>query len=110
MPSHAKRAHLDPTPDILKQTKSLSENDFGSEDESNDMEREIQVEARTLQERGLPGVISRLKQCFRRSEDVKLGALAQYVLKQKSVGSVVTQCLSDCADDEDVDESGKNFL
>ena len=110
MASHAKRAHLDPTSDTPEQTESSSENDFGSEDESNDMEREIQVEARTLHERGLPGVISRLKQCFRRSEDVKLGALAQYVLKQKSVGSVVTQCLSDCTDDEDVDESGKNFL
>ena len=103
MASHAKRAHLDPTSDTPEQTESSSENDYESEDESNYIERETQVEART-------GVISRLKQYFHGSEDVNNGALAQYVLKQKSVGSVVTQCLSDCTDDEDVDESGKNFL
>ena len=72
------------------------------------MEKEIQVEARTLEERDLPRVISLLKQCFRGSEDVNLGELAQYVLKQRSVGSVVTQSPSDSTDDEVVDESGKN--
>lgn len=108
MASHAKRAHLDPTPDTPEQTESSSENDSGSEDESNDMEREIQVEfeARTPEERDLPGVISLLKQCFRGSEDVNLGELAQYVLKQRSVGSVVTQSPSDSTDDEDDDELG----
>ena len=100
MASHAKRAHLDPTPDIPEQTKNLIENDYESEDESNYMERETQVEART-------GVISRLKQYFHGSEDVNHGALAQCVLKQKSVGSVVTQSPSDSTDDEDVDELGK---
>jgi hypothetical protein len=112
MASHAKRAHLDPTPDTPEQTESSSENDFRSEDESNDMEKEIQVEfeARTLEERDLPGLISLLKHCFRGFEDVNLGALAQYVLKQKSVGSVVTQSPSDSTDDEDVYELGKNFL
>jgi len=108
MASHAKRAHLDPTPDTPEQTESSSENDSGSEDESNDMEREIQVEfeARTPEERDLPGVISLLKQCFRGSEDVNLGELAQHVLKQRSVGSVVTQSPSDSTDDEDDDELG----
>lgn len=108
MASHAKRAHLDPTPDTPEQTESSSENDSGSEDESNDMEREIQVEfeARTPEERDLPGVISLLKQCFRGSEDVNLAELAQYVLKQRSVGSVVTQSPSDSTDDEDDDELG----
>ena len=110
MASHAKRAHLDPTPDTPEQTESSSENDFGSEDESNDMESEIQVEfeARISRERDLPGVISLLKQFFRGCEDVNLGALAQYVLKQKAVGSVVTQSPSNSTDDEDVDELGKN--
>ena len=112
MASHAKRAHLDPTPETPEQTESSSENDSGSEDESNDMEREIQVEfeARTPEERDLPGVVSLLKQCFRGSEDVNLGELAQYVLKQRSVGSVVTQSPSDSTDDEDDDELGKNFF
>ncbi len=32
----------------------------------------------------------------------------QYVLKQRSVGSVVTQSPSDSTDDEDDDELGKN--
>merc|ERR1712241_385670 len=58
------------------------------------------------EERDLPGVISLLKQCFRGSEEVNLGALAQYVLKQRSVGSVVTQSPSDSTDDEDDDELG----
>ena len=111
MASHAKRAHLDQAPDTPEQTESSSENDSGSEDESNDMDREIQVEfeARTPEERDLPGVISLLKQCFRGSEDVNLGALAQYVLKQRSVGSVVTQSPSDSTDDEDDDELGKIY-
>jgi len=109
MASHAKRAHLDNVPETPEQTESSSDNDSGSDDESNvDLDREIQVEfeARTPEERDLPGVISLLKQCFRGSEDVNLGALAQYVLKQRSVGSVVTQGPSDSTDDEDEDELG----
>jgi len=108
MASNPKRAHLDNVPDTPDQTESSSENDSASDDESNDLEREIQVEfeARTPEERDLPGVISLLKQCFRGSEDVNLGALAQYVLKQRSVGSVVTQSPSDSTDDEDEDELG----
>ena len=93
----------EPTKPFGMEFEFIKDDDYESEDESNYMERETQVEART-------GVISRLKQYFHGSEDVNHGALAQYVLKQKSVGSVVTQCLSDCTDDEDVDESGKNFL
>ena len=112
MASQAKRAHMDPTPETPDQTESSSEDDEVSDNESNDFEREIQVEfeARTPEERDLPGVISLLKQCFRGSEDVDLSALAQYVLKQRSVGSVVTQSPSDSTDDEDDDELGKIFL
>jgi len=108
MASQAKRAHMDPTPETPDQTESSSEDDEVSDNESNDFEREIQVEfeARTPEERDLPGVISLLKQCFRGSEDVDLSALAQYVLKQRSVGSVVTQSPSDSTDDEDDDELG----
>jgi len=109
MASHPKRAHLDNVPDTPEQTESSSENDSASEDESNvDLDREIQVEfeARTPEERDLPGVISLLKQCFRGSEEVNLGELAQYVLKQRAVGSVVTQSPSDSTDDEDDDELG----
>lgn len=99
---------MDPTPETPDQTESSSEDDEVSDNESNDFEREIQVEfeARTPEERDLPGVISLLKQCFRGSEDVDLSALAQYVLKQRSVGSVVTQSPSDSTDDEDDDELG----
>lgn len=107
MASHPKRAHLDNVPDTPDQTESSSENDSGSDDESNvDLDREIQVEfeARTPEERDLPGVISLLKQCFRGSEEVNLGSLAQYVLKQRSVGSVVTQSPSDSTDDDDEDD------
>ena len=112
MASQAKRAHMDPTPETPDQTESSSEDDEVSDNESNDFEREIQVEfeARTPEERDLPGVISLLKQCFRGSEDVDLSALAQYVLKQRSVGSVVTQSPSDSTDDEDDDELGKVSL
>lgn len=108
MASRAKKAHLDPALETPEQTESSSEAESASEDESNDMEREIQVEfeARTPEERDLPGIISLLKQCFRGSEDVDLSALAQYILKQRSVGSVVTQSPSDSTDDEDDDDLG----
>jgi hypothetical protein len=58
--------------------------------------------------RDLPEAMSLLKQLFCGSEDVKHRAMCQYVLKQKFVGSVVTQSASDSTDDEEVDESGKN--
>ena len=112
MASRAKKAHMDPAAlETPEQTESSSDNDSGSEDESNDMDQEIQVEfeARTPEERDLPGIISLLKQCFRGSEDVDMSALAQYVLKQRCVGSVVTQSPSDSTDDEDDDDLGKSF-
>ena len=71
-------------------------------------DREIQVEfeARTPEERDLPGIVSLLRQCFRDSDDVHLGNLAKFVMKQRSVGSVVTQSPSDSTDDEDDDDLG----
>ena len=112
MASHPKRPHLDPTPDTPEQTESSSDAESVSdEDESNDLEREIQVEfeARTPEERDLPGIVSLLRQCFRGSEDVELANLAKFIMKQRSVGSVVTQSPSDSTDDEDDDELGKKF-
>ncbi len=112
MASHAKRPHLDPTPDTPEQTESSSEADSGSEDESNGMDEEIQVEfeARTPEERDYPGIVSLLKQCFRGSEEVELGTLARFIMKQKAVGSVVTQSPSDSTDDEDEDDLGNLML
>merc|ERR1719266_3001224 len=95
---------MDPTPETPDQTESSS----GSEDESgndtNSADREIQVEfeARTPEERDLPGIISLLRQCFRGSEEIDVSALARFVMKQRSVGSVVTQ--SPVTDDDDDDE------
>jgi len=108
MASNPKRQHLDPAPDTPEQTESSSEDESASEDESNDIEREIQVEfeARTPEERDLPGIVSLLRQCFRDSDDVHLGNLAKFIMKQRSVGSVVTQSPSDSTDDEDDDELG----
>ena len=55
---------MDPTPDTPEQTESSSE-DSGSEDEGviGEGEQEIQVEfeARTPEERDLPGIISLLR-------------------------------------------------
>jgi protein BCP1 len=72
------------------------------------MDEEIQVEfeARTPEERDYPGIVSLLKQCFRGSEEVELGTLARFIMKQKAVGSVVTQSPSDSTDDEDEDDLG----
>jgi len=109
MASLPKRPHLDPAPDTPEQTESSSDAESVSdEDESNDLEREIQVEfeARTPEERDLPGIVSLLRQCFRGSEDVELANLAKFIMKQRSVGSVVTQSPSDSTDDEDDDELG----
>lgn len=107
MASNAKRAHLEATPDTPEQTESSSDEDSGSEDEEQSMgegEQEIQVEfeARTPEERDLPGIISLLRQCFRGTEEVDVSALARFVMKQRSVGSVVTQ--SPITDDDDEDE------
>jgi len=96
---------MDPTPDTPEQTESSSE-DSGSEDEGviGEGEQEIQVEfeARTPEERDLPGIISLLRQCFRGSDEIDVSALARFVMKQRSVGSVVTQ--SPVTDDDDDDE------
>jgi len=110
MASQPKRPHLDPAPDTPEQTESSSDAESGSEDDSgNDThstDREIQVEfeARTPEERDLPGIISLLRQCFRGSDEVDLSVLAKFVMKQRSVGSVVTQSPSDSTDDEDDDD------
>jgi protein BCP1 len=97
---------MDPTPDTPEQTESSSGEDSGSEDEGvmGEGEQEIQVEfeARTPEERDLPGIISLLRQCFRGSEEIDVSALARFVMKQRSVGSVVTQ--SPVTDDDDDDE------
>jgi len=108
MASNPKKAHLDPAPDTPEQTESSSEADSVSEDESNDIEREIQVEfeARTPEERDLPGIVSLLRQCFRGSDDVELGHLAKFIMKQRSVGSVVTQSPSDSTDEDEDDLGG----
>ena len=74
-----------------------------------DFYREIQVEfeARTPEERDLPGIISLLRQCFRGSDEVDLSVLAKFIMKQRSVGSVVTQSPSDSTDDEDDYQFGR---
>ena len=65
MASNPKRPHMDPTPDTPDQTESSSGEDSGSEDEGvmGEGEQEIQVEfeARTPEERDLPGIISLLR-------------------------------------------------
>jgi len=97
---------MDPTPDTPDQTESSSGEDSGSEDGGvmGEGEQEIQVEfeARTPEERDLPGIISLLRQCFRGSEEIDVSGLARFVMKQRSVGSVVTQ--SPVTDDDDDDE------
>merc|ERR1719266_1553342 len=87
---------MDPTPETPEQTESSSENDSGSEDESNDMEREIQVEfeARTPEERDLPGVISLLKQCFRGTEGEVFGLATIIRLKGSDIGDMIVRHMS----------------
>ena len=48
MASHPKRAHMDNVPDTPDQTESSSENESASDDESNDLEREIQVRTESI--------------------------------------------------------------
>merc|ERR1739848_867084 len=69
---------MDPTPDTPDQTESSSGEDSGSEDGGvmGEGEQEIQVEfeARTPEERDLPGIISLLRQCFRGSDEIDVSA------------------------------------
>ena len=59
-----------------------------------------------IEELNLPGTISLLCQCFRGSNEVDLSVLVKFVMKQRSVGSVVTQSPSDSTDDENEDDLG----
>jgi len=105
MASNSKRPHLDPTPDTPDQTESSSEEESASEDDQDlaeEQEIQVEFEARTPEERDLHGIISLLRQTFRGSDDVEVTALARFVMKQRSVGSVVTQ--SPVTDEDDEDE------
>jgi protein BCP1 len=65
----------------------------------------VEFEARTPEERDFPGIVALLRQCLRGS-DIDISAVAKFILKQRSVGSVVTQSHSDSTDDEDDDDLG----
>ena len=84
MASHPKRPHLDLAPETPEQTDSSTsedENESGSEeDEAGETEIQVEFEARTPEERDLPGIISLLRQCFRNSE-VDIAALARWVAR-----------------------------
>lgn len=102
-----------------KKNKEI-ENDSGSEDEvgsgdENDSDfdsdgnfigdKEIQAdfEGRNPEDCDFQGIKALLRQLFLKS-NVDLGALAQIIISQNYIGSVVKQCLDDPQDDDDEDD------
>merc|ERR1712020_54387 len=79
-------------------------------------EREIQVdfEARTPQECDFQGIVNLLRQMMRstisggHTSSVNISDLADHIIAQRNVGSVITQSPDDMDDEDDSDEEQEN--
>jgi protein BCP1 len=102
---------------------SDSDSDDDEEEEDDDLganqlspaEREIQVdfEARSPQECDFHGIVNLLRQMMRSSagsnaSSVNVSDLADHIIAQRNVGSVITQSHDDMDDDDDSDEEQEN--
>jgi len=103
--------------------ESDSDSDDDDEEEDDDIgahqlspaEREIQVdfEARTPQECDFHGIVNLLRQMMRsnagsNTSSVNVSDLANHIIAQRNVGSVITQSHDDMDDEDDSDEEQEN--
>ncbi|XP_034837347.1 protein BCCIP homolog [Maniola hyperantus] len=103
--------------DIINQeSESEEEQDSGSEKDSDfdsdgnfvgDKELQADFEGRNPEDCDFHGIKQLLRQLFLKS-NVDLGALAQIIISQNYVGSVVKQCLDDGLDDDDDEDDGSD--
>ncbi|CAH2059317.1 unnamed protein product, partial [Iphiclides podalirius] len=107
-----------------KKNKNAEINDSESEDENDsvddrdsdvdsdgnyvgDKELQADFEGRNPEDCDYHGIKQLLRQLFLKS-NVDLGALAQIIIAQNYVGSVVKQCLDDGVEDDDEDDDGSD--
>ncbi|CAH2096948.1 unnamed protein product [Euphydryas editha] len=97
-------------------SESEEEQDSGSERDSDfdsdgnfvgDKELQADFEGRNPEDCDFHGIKQLLRQLFLKS-NVDLGALAQIIISQNYIGSVVKQCLDDGQDDDDDDDDGSD--
>ncbi|XP_045780594.1 protein BCCIP homolog [Maniola jurtina] len=101
---------------INQDSESEEEQDSGSEKDSDfdsdgnfvgDKELQADFEGRNPEDCDFHGIKQLLRQLFLKS-NVDLGALAQIIISQNYVGSVVKQCLDDGLDDDDDEDDGSD--
>nr|ACO11711.1 BCCIP homolog [Caligus rogercresseyi] len=99
-----KKAHL------ALETPENTESSSSSEDEEDEMldeedrgELQVEFEARTAEDCDYHGITRLLKQTFK-GDEIPLDGLVNYIIAQKTVGSVITQSNSGGADEDDEDE------
>ncbi|KAJ8709730.1 hypothetical protein PYW08_009734 [Mythimna loreyi] len=100
----------------VQDSESEEEQDSGSEKDSDfdsdgnfvgDKELQADFEGRNPEDCDFHGIRQLLRQLFLKS-NVELGGLAQIIISQNYVGSVVKQCLDDGVDEEDDDDDGSD--
>lgn len=96
--------------DSEEEQESGSERDSDFDSDGNfigDKELQADFEGRNPEDCDFHGIKQLLRQLFLKS-NVSVGALAQTIISQNYVGSVVKQCLDDGEDDDDDDDDGSN--
>ncbi|XP_049880826.1 protein BCCIP homolog [Pectinophora gossypiella] len=101
---------------VNRESESEEEQDSGSERDSDfdsdgnfvgDKELQADFEGRNPEDCDFHGIKQLLRQLFLKS-NVDLGALAQIIISQNYVGSVVKQCLDDGVDEDDDEDDGSD--
>lgn len=100
----------------IRDSESEEEQDSGSERDSDfdsdgnyvgDKELQADFEGRNPEDCDFHGIKQLLRQLFLKS-NVDLGGLAQIIISQNYVGSVVKQCLDDGQEDDDDEDDGSD--
>uniref|UniRef100_A0A2A4JDT0 Protein BCCIP homolog n=1 Tax=Heliothis virescens TaxID=7102 RepID=A0A2A4JDT0_HELVI len=100
----------------IHDSESEEDQDSGSEKDSDfdsdgnfvgDKELQADFEGRNPEDCDFHGIKQLLRQLFLKS-NVELGGLAQIIISQNYVGSVVKQCLDDGQDDDDDEDDGSD--
>lgn len=108
MASRNKKPHLVlETPDNTESSSSseASDNSDAEEEElTSTDELQVEFEARTPEEVDFHGICGLLRKAYRSSSGVDVSGLADFIIRQRNVGSVVTQSHDDDDSDDDEDE------
>ncbi|XP_026323075.1 protein BCCIP homolog [Hyposmocoma kahamanoa] len=104
--SNKKNKELQNESESEEEQNSASDHDSDVDSDGNyvgDKELQADFEGRNPEDCDFHGIKQLLRQLFLKS-DVDLGGLAQIIISQNYVGSVVKQCLDDVMEDDDEDD------